>query len=64
MKNSDFEETLLRELLNKTSQENGSDTPDFILARYLINCMKAYNKATNRRDKWYGYKQKISKILK
>lgn len=61
MKNSNFEKQL-EVLLNKTSQENGSDTPDFILARYLINCMKAYNKATNRRDKWYGYNQKISEI--
>ena len=63
MKNSDFEEAL-RELLNRASQENGSDTPDFILARYLINCLKAYNKATNRRDKWYGYNRKVSKTLK
>lgn len=54
----EFEEAL-RELLNKTSQENGSNTPDFILARYLIDCLNAYNKATNRRDKWYGYNQEF-----
>ncbi len=28
----------LRELLNRTSQENDSDTPDFFLSRYLCYC--------------------------
>lgn len=34
--------------------ENGSDTPDFILATYLINCIGAFNKAVNDRERWYG----------
>lgn len=44
----------LSELLNRHSEENRSDTPDFILAAYLINCLNAYNSAVNAREKWYG----------
>ncbi len=30
--------------------ENGSDTPDYILAQYLSNCLQAYNDAVTSRD--------------
>lgn len=43
-------------VLNKHSVENGSDTPDSILASYLIDCLKAWNTATRRRDSFYGIK--------
>jgi|GEM_PF-2771438 len=46
----------LTTLINKLSLENESDTPDFILAEYLINCFKQYNKNIKWRDAW-----KISK---
>lgn len=46
--------TELRELLNRRSMENGSDTPDFILAQYLTDCLRAWNCATKRREDWYG----------
>lgn len=51
MKKSELEKEL-RDLLNKTSQENKSNTPDFILARYLMDCLDAYNRATNKRNQW------------
>jgi hypothetical protein len=41
-------------LINKHSKENGSNTPDFILAKYLNNCLEAYNHAVQFREKWYG----------
>ena len=44
----------LRGLININSVENGSNTPDFILAIYLEGCLKAFDRATNHRDKWYG----------
>jgi hypothetical protein len=44
----------LRELINKHSMENRSNTPDFILAQYLTNCLRAWNAATTAREKWYG----------
>ena len=44
----------IRKLLNSCSRENKSDTPDYILASYLMACLNAYEEATNKRDKWYG----------
>ena len=44
----------LEELINKHSMENGSDTPDLILATYLLSCLKAFDDATKNRDRWYG----------
>lgn len=41
-------------LLNKYSKENTSNTPDFILAEYMISCLEAFNVASNRRGRWYG----------
>jgi len=40
--------------INCCSAENGSDTPDFILAEYLTDCLTAYDKAVTAREKWYG----------
>ena len=44
----------LRCLLNHHSAENESDTPDFILARYLLSCLSAWNTATQQRETWHG----------
>lgn len=32
--------------INKHSLENGSDTPDFILAEYLMNCLESYKRSS------------------
>lgn len=50
---SDFQKELT-ELINRHSKESGSDTPDFILAQYLIWCLNAYNRTIQAREKWYG----------
>lgn len=44
----------LTALLNSRCCENGSDTPDFILAEYLFNCLDAFDAATVARERWYG----------
>jgi len=44
----------LTALLNRHSLESRSDTPDFILAQYLLGCLHAWNAATVARDQWYG----------
>jgi len=44
----------LESLINKHSMENNSNTPDFVLAEYLADCLVAFDKATNTRSKWYG----------
>jgi len=42
----------LTKLINKHSMENDAGTPDFILARYLADCLRNFNKAVNARDSW------------
>jgi hypothetical protein len=42
----------LTTLLN--GYENPSNTPDFILAEYLKNCLDAYNNAVQDRAAWYN----------
>ena len=48
-----FEEEL-RSAINRVSKENGSDTPDWILARYLNACLDAFDGAVASRERWYG----------
>ena len=40
-------------LINTHSRENGSDTPDFIIAEYLYNCLKNFDATMQARKKWY-----------
>jgi len=44
----------LASLLNSYSQENMSNTPDFILAAYLVACLKTFNETSLARERWYG----------
>jgi len=48
-----FEEKLAR-LLNAHCKENISNTPDFVLARFMLSCLDAFNVATNARTKWFS----------
>ena len=57
---TDFEKELTG-LLNKFSCENASDTPDFILARYLHNCLLAWDEAMQRRETWYRQNSKMGR---
>ena len=41
----------LTDAINRCSAENGSNTPDFILAEYLLDCLNAYENAVSRRDR-------------
>lgn len=41
-------------LLNGYSRENASNTPDFILARYMLDALEAGEALIRRRDRWYG----------
>jgi hypothetical protein len=50
-------------LINKHSRENGSNTPDYILAEYLIECLHTFDKITKMRNEWYGEKLLEGKIL-
>jgi hypothetical protein len=46
-------EVELRKLLNAKSRENESNTPDFILANYLLGCYDTFVLATRMRDNWW-----------
>ena len=43
----------IQEAINRHSAENGSNTPDFILASFLADCLDAFDRATNTRTEWY-----------
>jgi len=45
----------LTELINRHSIENGSDTPDFIIADYLMGCLEVYEVACRSRDVHYEF---------
>lgn len=40
--------------INRWSAENGSNTPDFILAHFLMDCLKAFDSAVHARECWHG----------
>lgn len=42
-------------LINRCSLENGSDTPDFILAEYLVGCLEIFDQTSRARDSWHGF---------
>ena len=53
----DEESSLHQEItdaLNRASAENATDTPDFILATFLLDCLAAWDRAHNERSAWYG----------
>ena len=45
----------IRQVINKWSEENPSNTPDFILARYLLNCLDTFNIAVQAREEWFRW---------
>lgn len=55
--NSDFVGELAA-LLNRHSKENDSDTPDFVLANHLLQCLEAWNRSVGARERWWERGQK------
>ena len=45
-------------LINKHSREADSNTPDFILAEYIMACLSAFEVASNRREVFYKVEHK------
>lgn len=44
----------LESLINSQSRENGSNTPDWILADYLVACLQTFDNTVNARERWYS----------
>jgi hypothetical protein len=51
---SEFEKEI-RAVINRHSAENFSNTPDFILAGFLMRCLDAWNAAVRARDSWFRF---------
>ena len=45
----------LETTINQFSAENVSNTPDYILAEYLMGCLDVFDKAINERDRHHGF---------
>lgn len=48
----------LQYLLNRFSMEAGSNSPDFVLAQFLQDSLRSFDRAVVARDLWYGGKQR------
>ena len=44
----------LESLLNRYCKDNASNTPDFLLAEYMLNVLDAFTTLNNKRERWYG----------
>jgi hypothetical protein len=50
-------------IINRHNIEDGSNTPDFILADYLRDCLRAFNAATKERSRWYEHEPRENAVL-
>jgi len=50
----------LAKAINKYCIENGSNTPDFVIADYLFECIRNLETAINDRAAWFGRYDKIN----
>lgn len=57
MSNNLFKEELT-DLINKHGVDKATNTPDFIVAKYLLGCLAVFNKTVNKRREWYGERTK------
>ncbi len=53
----------IKAVINRHSREEDSNTPDFILAEYLVACLGAFEVASNRREGWYKVDHKPGEKL-
>lgn len=44
----------LADVINKYSRENKSNTPDYILADVMANCLQAFEQGSRHREEWFG----------
>ncbi len=58
----DLLEKEVKDLIGRHSREEDSNTPDFILAEYLMACLGAFEVASNRREVWYKVEHKPDEV--
>lgn len=52
--NHDTLKKAIADACNRVCRENISNTPDFILAEYVLDSLASFEKASLAREKWYG----------
>jgi len=52
----------LKALLHKYSQDGVSATPDFILAKYILNSLDIFTTAIKERDSWVSFNADIKAL--
>ena len=50
-------------VLNCHNRECASDTPDFILAKFLQRCLEAWDEAMMDRERWHGDKIEVDRSV-
>lgn len=63
MEKTEFEREL-EGLINKYSSQSESDSSDFMLTEYLINCLNNFNLITRKRERWYANVNYKSDVMK
>ena len=51
----------LETLVNRFSIENKSNTPDHILAEFMVHCLAAFEATSLRREAWFGVSLDITR---
>lgn len=54
MNNKELFQVSLAHQINIFSIDNELNTPDYILAEYIMNCLENYRKINEQREKWHG----------
>jgi hypothetical protein len=49
----------LRQALNKYGWDNSTNTPDYLLAGFLLGVLNSLNSLVRQRDKWWDFKPEI-----
>lgn len=44
----------IEQAINRCGAEAGSDTPDWVLAEFLLGCLSSFDKAVLARTAWHG----------
>ena len=63
IKMSEFRDELTT-LINRNSMENGSNTPDFLLAEYLTGCLEIFDTVVTKRDKHFEFEHPLMNLTK
>ncbi len=51
----------LERLVNRFSIDNKSNTPDYLLAEFMLHCLAAFETTSLRREAWFGVSLDIAR---